>query len=61
VLSSVVALRYNSKGRGFDCRWGHWVFSFTLSFRPHYAPGDDSHTNINEYQGYLLRVKAVGA
>jgi hypothetical protein len=25
----VEALRYKPEGRGFDCRWNHWDFSFT--------------------------------
>jgi len=25
----IVALRYKSRGRGFDSRWCHWNFSFT--------------------------------
>jgi len=25
----VEAPLYKSEGRGFDCRWGHWDFSFT--------------------------------
>jgi hypothetical protein len=33
----------------------------TLSFRSHYGPGVDSASNRNEYQEYLLEVKAVGA
>ena len=31
------------------------------SFRSHYGPGDDSASNINEYQEYFLGVKAAGA
>ena len=31
------------------------------SFRSHYGPGFDSASNINEYQVYLLGVKAAGA
>jgi len=33
----------------------------TQSFRPHYDPGVDSASNINEYQKYFLGVKAAGA
>jgi hypothetical protein len=31
VLGGVVveALRYKPKGRGFDSRWCHWIFSLT--------------------------------
>ena len=31
------------------------------SFQSHYGPGVDSASNINEYQGYFLGVKAAGA
>jgi len=31
------------------------------SFRSHYGSGVDSASNINEYQEYLLGVKAAGA
>ena len=31
------------------------------SFRSHYGPGVDSASNINEYQGHFLGVKAAGA
>jgi len=30
------------------------------SFRSHYGPGVDSASNINEYQGHFLGVKAAG-
>ena len=56
----VETLRYKSEGRGFDSRWCLWNFSLT-SFRPHYGPGVDSASNINEYQGYFLGVKVAGA
>ena len=46
----VAALRYKPGDRGFDSRWCHWNFSLTLSFRPHYDPGNIS-----------LGVKAAGA
>ena len=49
-----VVLRYKPGGRGFDSRWGHWNFSLTQSFRPHYGPGVDSFCNRNEYQEYFL-------
>jgi hypothetical protein len=39
-----------TEGRGFDFRWGHWIFHFTYSFQPHYVPGVDSASNRNEYQ-----------
>jgi hypothetical protein len=44
-----------------DSRWGHWDFSLTQSFRPHYGPEVDLASNRNDYQGYLLGVKAAGA
>ena len=31
-----------------------------ISFRPHYGPGVDSASNRNEYQEYLLGLKAAG-
>jgi len=31
------------------------------SFRSHYGPGVDSASNINEYQEYIVGVKAAGA
>jgi len=36
-------------------------FFLLTSFRPHYGPGVDSASNINEYQEYFLGVKAAGA
>ena len=50
----VEALRYKAKGHGFDFRWGHCDFSFTYSFRLHYASGIESACNRNENQGSLL-------
>jgi hypothetical protein len=52
-------LRYTPEGRGFDSRWGHWDFSLTSSFRPHYGPGVYSASDGNEYQGCLLGAKAA--
>ena len=60
VAHLVDALRYKSEGHGFDSRWCHWNFSLPSSFRPHYGPGFDSASNRNEYQEYLLGVKAAG-
>jgi len=57
VAQSVGALRYKPEGRGFDSRWCHWDFSLTESFRSHYGPD----SNRNEYQEFLLGVKAAGA
>jgi hypothetical protein len=50
----VEALRYKPEGRGIDSRWCHWNFSLKNSFRPHYDPGVDSASNINEYKEYFL-------
>jgi hypothetical protein len=61
VAQLVEALRYKPKGRGFDSRWRRCDFSLTESFRPHYGPGVDSASNRNEYQEYLLGVKAAVA
>jgi hypothetical protein len=49
------ALCYKPESRGFDFRWGHWIFQF--SFRSHYIPGVDSAANRNEYQKYSCGVK----
>ena len=46
---------------GFDIQWGHWDFSLTYSFWLHYGPRVDSASKRNQYQGYLLGVKATGA
>jgi len=46
--------------KGFDSRWGHWDFELT-SFRQLSGPRVDSSSESNEYQGYLLGVKAAGA
>jgi hypothetical protein len=60
VAQLVEALRYKPEGRGFDSRWGYWGFSLTLSFRPHYVCRVDLASSRNEYQRYLLMVKATG-
>jgi hypothetical protein len=39
VAQLVVALCYKPEGHGIDCRWRHWNFSLTQSFRPHYDLG----------------------
>ena len=57
----VQTLRYKSEDRGFDSRWCQWNFSLTQCFRPHYGSGVDSASNRNEYQEYILGVKAAGA
>jgi hypothetical protein len=61
VAQLVETLRYKPEGRGFDCRWCHWNFSLTPSFRQHNGPGVDSASNRTEYQGYFLGVKETGA
>jgi hypothetical protein len=61
VAQLVEALRYKPEVRGFDSRWCHWNFSLAHSFWPNYDPGVDSAINRNEYQQYLLGVKAAGA
>jgi hypothetical protein len=44
------ALCYKPEGRGFESRWGHWIFQLTSSIQPHYGPGIDSASNRNGYQ-----------
>jgi len=61
VAQLVEALRYKPGGFRFDSGWCHWNFSLTKSFRPHYSLGVDSASNRNEYQEYLLGIKAAGA
>jgi hypothetical protein len=55
-----VALCYKSEGRGFDSRWGHWIFKLT-SFQPHCDPGVDSVSNRNEFEEYSWWQRAAGA
>ena len=55
VAQLVEELRYRQEGRGSDSRWGHWYFSLTWSFRPHYVPGVDSASDRNWYREYSLR------
>jgi hypothetical protein len=57
----VEALRYKPEGCAIDSLWFHWNFSLTKSFRSHYGPGVDSASNRNEYQEYILGIKAAGA
>jgi len=61
VAQLVEAVRYEPEGRGIDSRWCHWNVIQTESFRPQYVPGVNSASNINEYQEFLLAVKAAGA
>jgi len=61
-LTLVRVLCYKSEGRWFDPSWCILEFFIKIkSFRSHYGPGVDSATNRNEYQEYLLGVKAGGA
>jgi hypothetical protein len=41
---------YKPEGRGFDSRWGDWIFSIFLILQPYYGPGVDSASNRNEYR-----------
>ena len=59
VAQLVEALCYKPKGRRFNSRWCHWIFSLTQSFLSHCGPGVDSASNRNEYQEYFLGVKAA--
>jgi hypothetical protein len=61
VAQLVDALRYKPEGRDFDFRWCHWTFSFTLFFRAHDGFGVELGSNRNEYQKYIVGVKAVVA
>jgi hypothetical protein len=57
VAQLVEALCYKPEGHGFDSRWGHWFFQFTKFFQPHYDPGANSASNINQYQEYSWGIK----
>jgi hypothetical protein len=57
VAQVVEALRYKPEGRGFDSQCVIEIFGHF--YRPHYSRGVDSASNGNEYQGYLLEVKAT--
>jgi hypothetical protein len=57
----VEALRYKTEGRGFDSRRDHWGFLLSKSFRPQFDPYVDSACNRNEYQRYVLGIKAAAA
>jgi len=54
VVQLVGALQYKLEGHGLDFQYGHWNFSLTVSFWPHYGPGVESVCNWNEYQGYIM-------
>jgi hypothetical protein len=49
------------EGRGFDSRWFRLNFLSTYLFSMHCGPPINSASDENEYQDYLLRIKAVGA
>ena len=62
--------RGGAVGRGTTLEAGRsWVrfpmvsleFFIDVILPPHYGPGVDSASNINEHQEYFLRVKAAGA
>jgi hypothetical protein len=55
----VKALLYYSDGLGIDYRWCH-TGDFSVATDGTMCPGVDSDSK-NEYQGFLLRVKAAGA
>ena len=63
-------VRGGTVGWGTALQAGRWrvrfpvvslEFLIDLNFRPHYGPGVDSASNRNEYQEYVLGVKAAGA
>jgi hypothetical protein len=54
VAQLVETLHYKPEGHGLNSRRCHLNFSLTQSFWPHYGPGVDSGSNINEYQEYFL-------
>ena len=56
----VKVLCYKSEGRWFDPSPSGF-FMDIKSFRSHFGPGVDSASNRNQYQEYLLGVKAAGA
>ena len=58
VVQLVEALRYKTEGHGFDPRG---IFRQHNPSQSHYGPGVDSASDRNEYQEYLLGIKAVGA
>jgi len=47
LIMCVEVLRYKPEGQGFESQWGHWDFSFTHSFRPHYGLAVDSDSEGN--------------
>ena len=53
----VRTLRYKPEGRGFDSRRDHWGLILPAAL----WLGVDSNSNRNEYQEYLLGLKAAGA
>ena len=55
MVQSVAALRHKSEVCWFDSRWGYWDF-YRIN-----VPGVDSASNVIEYKGWPLGVKAAGA
>jgi len=55
VAQLVEALRYKPEGRGFDSRWCHWNFSFTMAMRLTQTLTEMSTRNISQW------LKAAGA
>ena len=49
---AIEALRNKPEGRGFDYRWGQWIFD--LIYCLFCCPGFDSASNISEYQENLF-------
>jgi hypothetical protein len=48
---------HKPEGSGFDSRWCHWNYLWTLSSRPHFCPGIDPSSHTNEYQKHFLGCK----
>jgi hypothetical protein len=58
LVTTVEALCYEPKGRGFESRGGHWAFSIYLILPASQGPGVYSASNRNEYQKIFLGVKS---
>jgi hypothetical protein len=46
----VKALSYRPEGRGFETRWGEWIFSYDLILSAALGHGVYSASSRNEYQ-----------
>jgi hypothetical protein len=57
----VDTLHYKPEGRRFDPDGVFFLFHRHKYFLPHYGPDVDSASNRNEFQDYLLWVKAAAA